>query len=147
MKITLKKIAIENFKGVQKASYEFSNHTQVTGKNESGKTTIYDAFLWCLFGKDSTESKAFSIKPIRDGVITSRLDNTVHVAMDVDGMEIDIKRTQREKWVTQRGEETPEFKGNETLLEWNGVPMNLSQFKDRINELCPEETFKLITNA
>lgn len=49
----LKKIIIENFKGVESKTIELFNKTMISGTNEVGKSTLVDAFLWCLSGKDT----------------------------------------------------------------------------------------------
>ena len=36
----------------------------MVGVNGVGKTTIFDAFTWLLFGKDSTDRKDFEIKTL-----------------------------------------------------------------------------------
>jgi DNA repair exonuclease SbcCD ATPase subunit len=49
---------IRNFKGVR--SFDLcpgGESISIHGDNASGKTTVYDAFLWLLFGKDSTANR------------------------------------------------------------------------------------------
>ena len=57
-KILLKSLSLVNFKGVRDFSITFNDGiTTVCGDNGTGKTTLYDAYLWLLFGKDSTGRK------------------------------------------------------------------------------------------
>lgn len=44
MKITIKSIHIENFKGIKMLDVTFSGKTKISGQNAVGKTTIFDAF-------------------------------------------------------------------------------------------------------
>ena len=60
--IKLKKLILENFKGIKELKIDFSNVTNIFGDNGVGKTTIFDAFTWLMFGKDSTDKKDFSIQ-------------------------------------------------------------------------------------
>ena len=53
MKITLKKLHMENFKKVKDQTIEFGHITKISGQNAVGKTTVEDAFMWCLFNKNS----------------------------------------------------------------------------------------------
>lgn len=53
MKITIKSIHIENFKGINMLDVNFSVKTKISGQNAVGKTTIFDAFTWLLFNKNS----------------------------------------------------------------------------------------------
>ncbi|MBP7398205.1 MAG: AAA family ATPase [Chitinophagales bacterium] len=64
MKISLKKLSLLNFKGIRQRTIEFNDVTNIFGKNEAGKTTLFDASLWVLFGKDSTDRKDFAIKTL-----------------------------------------------------------------------------------
>ena len=53
--ITLKSLSLVNFKGVRELYLNFTQQvTVISGENGTGKTTIFDAFHWLLFGKDST---------------------------------------------------------------------------------------------
>ena len=54
-KIVLKSLSLTNFKGARSQEIVFSEQgTVISGENGTGKTTIFDAFLWLLFGKDSS---------------------------------------------------------------------------------------------
>lgn len=50
--IKLKSLSLINFKGVRSLNIGFSDaETLVAGDNGTGKTTVFDSFLWLLFGK------------------------------------------------------------------------------------------------
>ena len=52
--IKLQSLYIHNFKGCRERKIDFSDSvTSISGANGTGKTTIYDAFLWLLFGTNS----------------------------------------------------------------------------------------------
>ncbi len=54
MKIVLKSMHLVNFKGARNLEMSFDPTTsEVCGDNGTGKTTLFDAFTWLLFGKDS----------------------------------------------------------------------------------------------
>ncbi|MGI9951938.1 AAA family ATPase [Moorellaceae bacterium AZ2] len=46
----IKNLALENFKGTRRASYEFGRGNEITGDNGTGKTTIAEAIVFALFG-------------------------------------------------------------------------------------------------
>ena len=55
MAIILKSLHLVNFKGARDVELSFNpGTTLVSGDNGTGKTTVFDAFTWLLFGKDST---------------------------------------------------------------------------------------------
>ena len=145
--IILKSLSLTNFKGIKSLHIDFKDVTNIHGANGTGKTTIFDAFTWLLFGKDSQDKKDFDIKPIdENGNIIQKIENEVEGALFCNGEEIVLKRIHREKWVKKRGFSEPEFNGNETVYFWNDVPMNAKDYTAKINELLDESIFKLISN-
>lgn len=146
-KITLKKLSITNFKGIKSLDIDFSDFSSIYAANGVGKTTIFDAFTWLLFGKDSQDRKDFEIKPLdENGLTIPKTENEVIGILNCNGEEIVLKRVHREKWVKKRGLAEAEFSGNETIYFWNDVPMAAKDYTSKINELLNEQVFKLITN-
>lgn len=147
MNILIKRLTAVNFKGLKNFTVDFNFITNIFGANASGKTTLFDATTWLLFGKDSTDRKDFNIKPLDSlGSTKDRTEVEVSALLEVDGEDITIRRIQKEKWTKKRGEEVAEFTGNEQLYFWNDVPLNAGEFQSKVNDLLPENVFKLITN-
>lgn len=145
--IVLQKLVLTNFKGIKNFAINFSEITDIFGANGLGKTTIFDAFTWLLFGKDSLDRKDFEIKPLDvNGNIIPKIENEVEGTLLVNGEEIVLKRIHREKWVKKRGFSEPEFSGNETIYFWNDVPMSAKEYTSKIDDILKEEIFKLISN-
>ena len=93
MIVTLKKLQINNFKGINCLSIDFSEHTRLCGANATGKTSVYDAYLWLLVGKDSMDSASFAIKPReKSGEEKHRIATSVEGVFDVDGEELKLKK-------------------------------------------------------
>lgn len=145
--IFLKQLTLTNFKGLRSFTASFGHLTNILGRNSSGKTTLKDAFLWLLFGKDSTGRTTFEIKTIDgNGQAIEKIDHEVEGIFEIDGEETTIKRIFREKWVKKRGALKPEMEGHEQLFYWNDVPLKESEFKAKVNALIDENLFRLITN-
>lgn len=143
-KLTLSKLTIDNFKKIEHLEVNFKEKTIIKGENGVGKTTIFDAFSWLLFGKDSLGATSFDIKFIdKNGVQSQRKEISVSGVIN----NISIKRVLREKWVKKRGEEIESFEGNETIYEYDGVVKNQSDFKGCIAELIDESIFRLLTSS
>lgn len=142
--MNLNKIKIENFKGIKTFETGFREKiTTIKGANGTGKTSLYDAFLWCLFGKDSTDRKDFSIKPLtKDGEPIHKV--TTSVELDIDGTM--FRKEFAEKWTRKRGSATEEMTGHETKCFVNDIPLSVSEYNKAVLELCSEETFKMLTN-
>src|SRR3990172_12882039 len=102
--ITLKSLTLTNFKGIRNISIDFNGHTDISGDNGTGKTTLMDAFIWLLFGKDSTDRKDFEIKTLdADNRAIAKIEHEVSAIMEIDGTPISLKRVLREKWQKKRG--------------------------------------------
>jgi len=145
--IQIKEITLTNFKGLRNEKISFGKNTDIFGANGTGKTTIMDAFLWMLFGKDSTDRKDFEIKTLdKFNVAIPKIEHEVSAVILVDGVETIISRILKENWVKKRGSEITEFAGNVTEYYWNGVPMQQKEFQSRVSEILDETIFKMITN-
>lgn len=145
MKIELRKLSLKNFKGIIDMTVDFTTNTDIIGKNGTGKTSVYDAFRWLLFGKDSSNRTDFNIK----NTVKTELNRTDHEVIGlliIDGNAIELKRTYREKWQTKKGNAIEEFTGHETIFFVNDVPCSQKEYQSKIDEVCNEEVFKLITN-
>ena len=146
MKVFLKELELKNFKGIDHLNIKFKENTIILGANATGKTTVFDAFIWLLFGKDSTNKKDFSIKGIEaDGEVPS-CDHIVAGVIEVDGQEVLLKKTFKEKWTTKRGSQEKVYSGNTTEYEINGIPKKEKDYQEFINNIADENIFKLLTN-
>ena len=48
-------LSLENFQGLKHEEIQLDGHSaSIYGRNASGKTTIFNAITWLLFGKPST---------------------------------------------------------------------------------------------
>ena len=147
MKIEIKKLHMENFKGVKKRTVEFGENTKICGANATGKTTVFDAFTWLLFGKDSLGSAKFDIRPLdENGKMIDNLEISVEAVLSVDGEEYALKKVQKQKFVKKRGTNTIEFQGNVNEFEINGYPKSEKDFKAFISGMIDEKIFNLVTN-
>jgi DNA repair protein SbcC/Rad50 len=147
MKIELKTLALLNFKGARSLTVNFNNQTEISGANATGKTRIFDAFTWLMFGKDSEDKKDFNIKTLdSNNEALHRADHSVIGLLSVDGRNVKLDRTYKEKWVKKRGEEIPEFAGHETTFAVNGVPYQQKDYNEYIETILPESLFKQVTN-
>jgi exonuclease SbcC len=147
MKIELKKLSLLNFKGIRELTVQFDFITNILGMNATGKSSLLDAFLWLLFGKDSSDRKDFEIKTLdKNNIPFHRLSHEVAATFLVDGVELILRRTYKEKWVKKRGSSEEEFTGHETDYYWNDVPLKQEDYQKKIASLINENIFKLLTS-
>ena len=150
--IKIKRLVLENFKCHSNLTLTFNGgNASVYGDNASGKTSIYDALTWLLFGKDSQGNgeKNIEIKPLdADGEVKDHEALTaVEAVLDVNGEELQLRRTYKEVWTTKRGSSTATFDGNTSEYYVNGVPCKKNAFQDKVNELVSEDTFRMLTSV
>lgn len=146
-KVKLLSMEIQNFKGCKGRTIDFVDNTKICGANESGKTTIFDAFTYLLFNKDSLGKTDFDIRPLdASGKMIDNVEISVKAKISVDGEEYELKKVQKQKWVKKRGTDTREFQGNVNEFEINGYPKSQKDFKEFISEIIDEDVFNLITN-
>lgn len=145
--IQIIEISLLNFKGIKSQKITFDKNTDIHGANGTGKTSIADAFTWLLFGKDTGDRKDFEIKTLdQNGKVIPMIDHEVSASLLVDGESLTIKRVLKENWVKKRGNEEREFSGNITELYWNDVPMSVTEFTKKVNDVLNEQVFKMITS-
>ena len=144
----LLKLKLKNFKGIKSLELVANGEDlRIFGDNATGKTTIYDAFLWLLFDKDSQNKADFAIKTLdKDGNVIHKLDHEVEGTFSVDGETIVLRKVYREKYTKKRGSATEEFSGHETDHFIDGVPVTKTEYTKRVSEIAPEAQFKLLTS-
>ncbi len=147
-KITLKHLSLVYFKGIEHLDIDFKDDvTTISGRNGTGKTTVMDAIIWLLFGKDSLDRKQFNIKTLgENGKVIEKLPHEVSATLDINGEEISLRRCYKEKWQKKRGTATEEFNGHEEERYFNDVPCNTTEWAEKINAIVTEGDFKYITN-
>lgn len=148
MEIKLSKLMLENFKGVRSFTLETGGRNcTVRGDNGTGKTTLMDAFLWLLFGKDSQGKADFAIKTLdKDGQEIHNLNHAVEAVLDLDGRSTTLKKVFTEKWTKKRGTPKPMFSGHTTDHFIDGVPAQKKEWDAQVTTIINEEIFKLLTS-
>lgn len=145
--IILKSLTMEGFRGEQMRTTEFNEgETLITGANGTGKSRHFDAFVWLLFGKDTEGRKDYNVKTMVNGEPIARAKCTVSGILEVDGEAVELTRIFGEEWVKPRGSDAEVFKGNKTECYWNGAPVSVSEYQERVEALLGETLFKLLTN-
>jgi len=130
MRMILKSLHIENFKGVKDKTYEFGKTTRVSGMNRRGKTTIGAAWYWLMSDKNYELVSNPNIRPdnIEDCIPTVTAD------VDVDGKEITLSKMQKRK--VGKPDANGVSKVTITnIYEINSVPKTERDFKAYLEEL------------
>ena len=147
MNIELVKMHIENFKGIKELDISFGKNTKIYGQNATGKTSIVDAYNWCLFDKNSIGEAKFQIRPLdANNNQINHVEIKVSVTLKIDGREITFKKVQKQNWVKKRGSLSETLQGNVNSFEIDEVPKKEKDYKEYIKNIINEDLFKLITN-
>ena len=148
MQIKISNLKLKNFKGIKNLEINFEGkNANIYGKNATGKTTVFDAFKWLFFDKDSSDRKDFNIKTLDENNKPIHfLEHEVEAILLIDGVDMTFKKMLKEKWVTKMGETQQEFSGHETSYWIDEVPVKKKDYEEKINSLVPESLFKLITD-
>jgi DNA repair exonuclease SbcCD ATPase subunit len=123
-------ISLVNFKGFFEKSVDFNGlHTAILGRNGSGKSTIVDAFIWCLLGKTPNGD---IVTPLDEN--NAYIDGKTVVTIEFsDGLTF-----QRTESRTKRGGIT-----QERFL--NGLKSTQADFDKKLSE-CFSNNFALVLN-
>lgn len=146
--VRVMRLVLVNFKGQKYLDVQFNpDVTYIIGDNSTGKTTIMDAFLWVLFGKDSQNRADFNIKTLdTDGNAIHKLEHEVTAVIDVDGIQTTFRRCYKENWVKKRGAIEPVMDGHSVDYFVDDVPLGKREYDRRVSDICPEALFRQITN-
>lgn len=150
MKLTITRLHLVNFKGARDVEIHFNPLiTNITADNGKGKTTIPAAFNWLFTGKDQFDSAEIDkIKTWdKNKKHIEKINHSVEADLLIDNTPITLKRVLVQNWVKRRSETETVLDGHKTEYYINGVGCGTeSAFKQEINKIVNERTFKLLTN-
>lgn len=152
VRIQIDRLRLENFKCHKNLEMVFGGQNMsIYGDNAAGKTSVYDALTWLLLGKDSAGNgeKNFDVKPLDSAgaVADHNAITSVEAVLQVAGELVTLKRTYREVWSTKRGGAVESFDGHTSEYYVDGVPCKKNAFDNKIREIVPEDTFRLLTSV
>lgn len=148
--VFLRNMTIDNFKGISHFEVDIDCLlTQIRGNNGTGKTSVYDAYLWLLTGKDSKGSESFKVQPVdQNNETIPKLTTTVSCRFTVDGIETVFKRCLSQKWSKPKGTDKEVLKGNSTDYFIDDVPVTATAFNAKIKDtFCDADKLRMISSV
>lgn len=149
----LLKLKLGNFKGVREFSLDADGkNVAVYGSNGTGKSTLFDAFTWCLFGKNSKDEKDFGIKTRNAmGDEIPKMEHAVEMTVENKGRTMVLRREYKERWRKARGTDREVYDGNTTDFYFGPVGEVLTKvpgrrYQEIVSSMIPEQLFKLLTD-
>jgi Chromosome segregation ATPases len=145
--LKLLRLALDYFKGAISFVLDAEGkEVRVYGTNEAGKTTLFDAFLWLFFHKDSQNKADFGIKTLQNGKEMHNMEHSVEGSFLIDGRRRTFKKVFKEVWSKKRGSASTEFSGHTTDYFVDGVPVSKKEYDEEVKCIVSEDVFKLLTN-
>ncbi len=125
----LLKMNLENFQGIKKLELDLQGrNANIYGDNGTGKTTVFNAFTWLIFGKASTGANDYSPKTKAKEGDEHNLDHSVECEMEIDGEIVNLRRVFHEVWKKTRGHAEANLSGHTTDYYINGVPKKEKEY-------------------
>lgn len=144
--LTLK---LENFQGLKSEEFNFNGQSaSIYGDNATGKTTVFNAITWLLFGKASTGAKNFTPKTKGPDGDVHYLDHAAEATFKLnDGRIITLRKVFHEVYKKKRGSATEEFDGHTIDFYIDGVPTKEKEYEATMLSLCggSVEKMKMLT--
>lgn len=134
-KVTLKKLSVENYKRFEAIELDFSERTEVSGRNRQGKTSLMDAYFDVLTGKLADGTLPNNIRRKVDG---EEVDDPVvrELVIDVDGMEYVVQKK------TKKGKSS-----NTVEYYVNGIKRNKTEYMEILKRIADPDTIAMCSNA
>ena len=144
-KVILKTMEIEHFKGVKSQKIDFTDYTEIIGDNGTGKSTINEAYMWCIFSKN-TFGNVVSITP-RDenNRIIPKVESVVKLTIEVDGIEHTVCRKQKQNWRTNK-EGVEIFNGYTQERYFDEIPCSVSEYNLKVSEICLMDNWFMLSS-
>lgn len=148
--VKIKSLTLNNyrcFSGDREFHADFGQRTRVSGKNGSGKSTVMNAVMEVLTGKNADGTQADNVRPIVDGQEVEGVDVERTVVLDIDGKETEIKKITKQKRERADGvmQYVPRSNVNSYLID--GISFTQKKFDEFIAEnICPPETLLACCN-
>ena len=132
----INKVRLQNFCKFTEAEFDFGDPTFISGRNETGKSTIRNFIMWVLTDKFPDGSSATNIRPHdADGVDLDFLEvgGDVWITTD-DGKEYKLSKIQKQKWVKHSGTIEATYEGNVNEFAINDIPKKQKEFNEFLAE-------------
>lgn len=148
MNIKLKSLTLENYKKfIGQETFRFYDRTMISGKNKEGKSTLENAYMEILTGKEVDGTHPDGIRPHgEDGKDLNRADVIREVVLDIDGKETTIRKITKQKWRKPHGQTEEVLDGNTVSYEIDGFPYAPKKFEEYMKELTDPEILLMCSN-
>lgn len=140
--VLLKKISLKNYMGAENVEVDFSEKTEIRGKNRCGKSTLMNAYFDVMTSKFANGTAPNNICPVDENGEEKPVKEIERaVTLEINGTEREIRK------VTKRKYRKGVFIGNETVYMLDGVSAKSAEVNDFLSGIAPAETIAICSNA
>lgn len=126
---------------------DFGGRTRISGKNGSGKSTVMNAVMEVMTGKNADGTQADNVRPIVDGQEVEGVDVERTVVLEIDGKDTEIKKITKQKRERVDGVMQYVPGSNVNSYTVDGIAFNQKKLDEFISEnICPPETLLACCN-
>lgn len=148
--VKIKSLTLNNyrcFSGESEFHADFGQKTRVSGKNGSGKSTVMNAVMEVLTGKNADGTQADNVRPIVNGQEVEGVDVERTVVLYIDGKETEIKKITKQKRERVDGVMQYVPGSNVNSYTVDGIAFNQKKLDEFISDnICPPETLLACCN-
>ena len=138
----IKKIILDQFKGISHAEFDFTENPIIKGANGTGKTTLGDGYCWTVIDKDYSLKSNPEVHPD----FMSESEPSVELICDIDGKTVSLKKIQKDARNKKQKEQGAPVR-IKNVFEVNTVPVSQSAFADKLKEYGIDvDKFELLTH-
>ena len=148
--VKIKSLMLNNyrcFSGEREFHAVFGKKTRVSGKNGSGKSTVMNAVMEVLTGKNADGTQADNVRPIVNGQEVEGVDVDRTIVLNISGKETEIKKITKQKRERVDGVMQYVPGSNVNSYTVDGISFNQKKLDEFIAEnICPPETLLACCN-
>lgn len=147
--VRIKTLELSNWRA-QDRRIDFSEITELQGRNKSGKSTVKDAVLWLLTGYDSEDRFNHQLFDTRKQYTQENsLPAYVEATFEIDNVEFVMKRSAKMGWVRKRNTDTYEKKATDDYSFFiDGVEVTSGDYTKFVEtNFCSVQHLKFILNT
>ena len=147
MNIKLKSLTLENYKKfIGQETFRFYDRTMISGKNQEGKSTLENAYMEILTGKE-VQGTHRTIRPCgMDSKDLNRSDVIREITLDIDGKETTIRKITKQKWRKPHGQTEEVLDGNAVSYEIDGFSYAPKKFEEYMKGVVDPEILLMCSN-
>lgn len=136
-KVEIKQIQINNFKGIAKAVFNFnSGINKISAENGAGKTTVKNAFEWCLC------QNVKDILPMLNNKEIPNLTTNVIVDLNINNCDYKLERISRGKYQLNKESNTMNKVSNECTYKIDDIELKEKDYKEKLANILGNGTFE-----